>query len=119
MFGNRGGIRPGRRANQNAACGSRLNVNDIDAAAMFGNHLQCRGGIHNGGSDVAIAHQDGDGIVLLAQRDQLGLCRLAAGKDKFVIFQHPQRRVSQIAAGNQYDIFSAHGSVSPSLSIPA
>ena len=118
MFGNRGGIGR-RRANHYAARGGRLNVNDINAAAMFGNHLQCRGGIHDGGRDFAIAHQYRERIVLLAQGYQLGFCWLAAGKDKLVIFQHLQRCCSQIAAGNQDDVFSAHGSVSPSLSIPA
>ena len=93
--------RPPRRPRCRARLG-RVLVDRVGAAAVLGDHAQRRRGIHRGGADLAVAHDDRDRVVPLAQRDDVVLAAASCPR------RRPRSRCSsaerlrrQVGAGDE------------------
>ena len=63
MLGNRRGVGTGRCFHRNAARGRRLDIDRVDAAAVFGDHFETSAGVDDAAGDFSVAHDNGDGIM--------------------------------------------------------
>jgi hypothetical protein len=57
--------------------------------------------VHRGGADLAVAHDDRDRVVPLAQRDDVVLGRRLAGEHDLVVAEQRQRLRREVVAGDE------------------
>ena len=70
---------------------------------MLGDHLQGRRGVHRRRADLAVAHDDRQRVVALAERDDVVLGGRLAGVDDSKSSQQGQRLRREVGAGDEDD----------------